>query len=273
MLADGHPEGFPFPLSDSVKVSLCDEPIEVLNEQGFQAYFKTWHGQHDEVRYEAFNIRSVFNEAFQTTVFFCFGRWQFQPKSGDFTDRYATILFSLDSSGSLTAVTEWALCWPENSPLEFHPNPDPSHFHNFAPAKLGSMEAAIRAVSTTQALFAVDVKKVQRYLADTVQFTPSCGLTTRWSKEKLSASIEANNPIVGVDPISVIPFYQERQQNHVVLVLDYENFVEEGRLYRYSYLRTYILDRNLQITNILVQRRVVSNAVNWPWQDVRKGNI
>ena len=110
-----------------------------------------------------------------------------------------------------------------------------------------------------------------QYLADTVQFTPSCGLNTRWSKEDLASSPQANDPFVGVDPISVIPFYQECQENHVILVFDYESFIEDGRLKRYSYLRTYILNRDLQIINILVQRRLVPNAINWDWQDARRG--
>jgi len=270
-LADGRPEGIPFPLSDSVKISFCDWPITVVNAQEFQSFFKAWHGKHAEVRYEAFNVRAIFNEAYQTTVYFCFGRWQFHAVDGEVVDRYTTVLFSTDSTGSLTAVTEWAMCWPENSTLVFTPDPDPTHFHYYCHPKLGSMEAAVRAVSTTQALFSLDREQMMQYLADTVQFTPSCGLNTRWSKEDLASSTQANDPFVGVDPISVIPFYQECQENHVILVFDYESFIEDGRLKRYSYLRTYILNRDLQIINILVQRRLVPNAINWHWQDARRG--
>jgi hypothetical protein len=91
-----------------------------------------------------------------------------------------------------------------------------------------------------------------------------------WSREQLASSVQSNAPFIGVDPISVIPFYQERQENHVVLVFDYESFIEDGRLKRYSYLRMFILDRQLKIINILIQRRLVPNAVNWDWQDARR---
>ena len=269
-LSEGHPDNIPFPLSDSVKVSMVNWPISVLDPQEFQTFFTTWHGQYAGVRYEAFNVRAAYNEVYQTHVFLCFGRWQFQSESGDFEDRYSTILLSTDNSGSLTAVTEWAMCWPQNSPLIFQANADPSHFHYFCDSKIGSMEAAVRAVSNAQALFAQDTHLLKTYLADSVQFTSSCGLNTMWSREQLASSVQSNAPFIGVDPISVIPFYQDRQENHVVLVFDFESFIEDGRLKRYSYLRMFILDRQLKIINILIQRRLVPNAVNWDWQDARR---
>ncbi|MGB4560820.1 MAG: hypothetical protein WBI11_03375, partial [Schleiferiaceae bacterium] len=65
-------------------------------------------------------------------------------------------------------------------------------------------------------------------------------------------------------------FYQYRQNEHIVLIFNYESFLENGKLERFSYLRTFIFDASGMVKNILIQRRRVPNSVNWNWQDARR---
>ncbi len=269
-LANGRPERVLFPLSDSIKISLVNSPIEVISAQEFIPYFKRRHQSFKSVRYEAFNNRSVKNIPFDTEVFFNFGRWEYTLADGSIDERYSTFLIALDQNGKLNAVTEWSLCWPKNSTLTFTPNPNPSHFHYYSKSTIGVREFAVRASSTIQALFGQDTSGIKTYLADSLNYTPSCGLNTWLSKEDLARSLLDNDPFSGIDPISVIPFYQYRQNDHIVLIFNYESFLENGKLERFSYLRTFIFDASGMVKNILIQRRRVPNSVNWNWQDARR---
>lgn len=269
-LANGHPERILFPLSDSIKVSLVGFPVQVLPPQEFIDFFKNRQKTFFSIQFEAFNVRSLRSVSLEGDIFVNVGRWKHILLDGSIEERYSTFLLFVNKEGQLASITEWSMCWPSNSPLTLSPNPDPSHFHYFSKSRIGSREAAVRAVSVLQALFRRDSGAFQIYLADSLNYTPSCGLNTWISKVDLASSILENNPFIGVDPISVLPFYQERQNEHIVLILNYENFIENGALHKFSYLRTFIFNEDLKIKDILVQRRPVPNAVNWNWQDARR---
>jgi hypothetical protein len=252
-------------LGDSLKLCLDNQPIYVLTPESFKEEFTTWYRQFDDIEYEAFNVRPIRNVEFETDVFFCFGRWRYHS-NGNIDDRYSTLLIALGPDGKINAITEWTMCWPKNSSLVFTPNGDPRHFHYFSPNHLGSMESAVRAVVEVQALHRGDTQMAKMYLADSLNFTSSCGNNEWLSRREVATYFNNSDPFLGVDPISVIPFIQEKQQENIVLVLNYESFAEDGAVRRFSYLRTFIFDENLLVKNILVQRRAVPNSVNWNWQ-------
>ena len=264
-LAEGKVLDHELPLGDSLKLSLDNQPIYVLKPEEFKAHFSAWHQQYDQVEYEAFNVRPIRNIEFETEVFFCFGRWRYHSK-GTIDDRYSTMLIALGPDGKINAITEWTMCWPKNSSLVFTPNADPRHFHYFSPNHVGSMESAVRAVVEVQALYRGDTQMAKMYLADSLNFTSSCGNNEWLSKREVASYFDNSDPFFGIDPISVIPFYQPKQGDAIVLVLDYESFLEDGAIRRFSYLRTFIFDEALKVKNILVQRRAVPNSVNWNWQ-------
>lgn len=253
------------PLGDSLKLSLDNQSIHVLTPESFKEEFTAWFRQFDKIEYEAFNVRPIRNVEFEMDVFFCFGRWRYHSK-GMVDDRYSTILIALGPDDKINAITEWTMCWPKNSSLVFTPNGDPRHFHYFSANHLGSKESAVRAVVEVQALHQRDTQMAKMYLADSLNFTSSCGNNEWLSRREVATEFNNRNPFLGVDPISVIPFFQEKQQEHIVLVLNYESFTEDGAVRRFSYLRTFIFDENLRVKNILVQRRAVPNSVNWNWQ-------
>lgn len=253
------------PLSDSLKLSLDNQPVFVFQPDEFKAFFTDWYTRYDQIEYEAFNVRPIRNIDFDTEVFFCFGRWRYH-QDGHIDDRYSTLLIALGPDRKINAITEWTMCWPKNSPLAFTPDPDPRHFHYFSTNHLGSREAAVRAVVEVQALFAMDTQQAKMYLADSANFTSSCGNNERLSRDELATSFLYSSAFHGIDPISVIPFFQDKQKEQIVLILDYESFIEDGAMRRFSYLRTFIFDEELKVKNLLVQRRAVPNSVNWNWQ-------
>lgn len=252
-------------ISDSMKLSLDNAPIYVFQPEELKAHIQSWHASYDQIEYEAFNVRPIRNVNFDTEVFFCFGRWRYHLGE-TVDDRYTTLLVALGPDRKVNAITEWTMCWPKNSPLVFTPDPDPRHFHYFSSNHLGRMEAAVRAVVETQALHAMDTQLAKTFLADSLNFTSSCGNNEWLSRDQVARQFDYQRPFYGVDPISVIPFFQSKQQEHIVMVLDYESFMEDGAMRRFSYLRTFIFDEELKVKNLLVQRRAVPNSVNWNWR-------
>ena len=122
------------------------------------------------------------------------------------------------------------------------------------------------AVNAVQSLHARDSVRSHSDMADSVLLTTSCGLNQHLSKFDIGRISYHYEPFIGVYPISVIPFYMKRQKEEIVHVMDYESFVEDGAVRRYSYFRTFIFDTSHKIRTILVQRRLVPNSVDWTWQ-------
>lgn len=264
--AQGDLSSFPYPIADSIKVSLLDEPVFVILGKDFKSYLQGFHHRFLKVEYEAFNVQTAYNISFKTHISFCFGRWQYTTKDGNLDDRYGTFVLVLDSLGRMNTLSEWGACWPTNSPIPFHPNSDPRSFHFYSPTKLGTQKTAVMAVNAVQSLHARDSVRSHSDMADSVLLTTSCGLNQHLSKFDIGRISYHYEPFIGVYPISVIPFYMKRQKEEIVHVMDYESFVEDGAVRRYSYFRTFIFDASHKIRTILVQRRLVPNSVDWTWQ-------
>jgi hypothetical protein len=249
--------------NDSLFANVAETP-EMSQLEGLEQ-LEAWRRALGRVSYEAFNVRSAYNEGTQSHISYVFGRWDSELLG----DQYLVFAVAWNTQGMATGVVMWRSPWPKETLRPLEPARRPEGFHFYSTTRLGTDSAALKAMDFTTAIYRNNLRQQQGLLADTIEYHDAQGQFGYFDRAKVLDLLD-HRPKDHTHRVlrytSVIPWTMLRFNREMAAVVTYEEWEDKAtRSVRvYSFCRLYFFDSKGNIDNLVFTRRLVHPVGRYP---------
>ena len=264
-LANNELDSIRMAANDSVFVAVAETPY--MSQLEGMAQLEAWRASLGEVRYEAFNVRGIYNQGSNSHVSYVFGRWV--TESPEVPDHFLVFTVAWNSAGKITGIALFKTGWPRDSLRPIKPSRTPEKFHFYSATTLGSDSSAIKAMDFTEAIFRNNLRRQQHLLADTVEYHDGQGEYGTYGRAQVLDLLDhrpKDHTHHLVRYTAVVPWTMLRFNRDMAVVVTYEDWRDNasGNSDVYSFCRLYFFDEQGKINNFVFTRRRVYPVGRYP---------